>query len=359
MASKLTFGDKDEAVDSDELNAFLGRLDRMWRENPENLGNELAEFRERLRATHGEGFRGMERVHAGAVEALNWGAAAIGEMVDDLYADESENDDETEAVEDYLWIMRGFAARAVTVFAEVSWLLEGGFPDGALARVRTLHELAVIASIIALHGQPDGDHPELVARFARHHEAFNVQAAEQLSATGVLMDDPFDPEVMTVLQEQRAELLALFGPAFAQPYGWAQPLFESRERITFKKLEALVEPGLAYLYRMSSSHVHADSEGWQHSLHERAGESVFGAGPTNRGLAVPATLAAFLLSAVIDYAVPSTIASQDGVLDVDGAKLLAGVAHLRDQALAAMGAGDDEVDRAEEAYQATRRHQTS
>lgn len=43
--------------------------------------------------------------------------------------------------------------RALLVVQEIICLLKGGFPDGALARWRTLHELSVTAAYIAKHGE--------------------------------------------------------------------------------------------------------------------------------------------------------------------------------------------------------------
>jgi hypothetical protein len=40
-------------------------------------------------------------------------------------------------------------ARACQIDEEIICLLEGGFADGAMARWRTLHEVAVVASFIA------------------------------------------------------------------------------------------------------------------------------------------------------------------------------------------------------------------
>ena len=43
--------------------------------------------------------------------------------------------------------------RACQVTDEIICLLENGFADGAMARWRTLHEIAVVAVVISQHGE--------------------------------------------------------------------------------------------------------------------------------------------------------------------------------------------------------------
>nr|WP_159075159.1 DUF5677 domain-containing protein [Celeribacter baekdonensis] len=44
-------------------------------------------------------------------------------------------------------------SKALLVVQEIIYLLKGGFPDGALTRWRSLHELSVTAMYIAKHGE--------------------------------------------------------------------------------------------------------------------------------------------------------------------------------------------------------------
>lgn len=55
--------------------------------------------------------------------------------------------------DDVFEVLTGLHARAVRTAAEVHAMLSGGFPLGALARCRTLHELAVTSIIIADFGR--------------------------------------------------------------------------------------------------------------------------------------------------------------------------------------------------------------
>ncbi len=61
----------------------------------------------------------------------------------------------------------GLYARACRIAREVHQLLSGGFSFGALARSRTLHELAVITIVIADYGREEkGGVPPLVEKRA-------------------------------------------------------------------------------------------------------------------------------------------------------------------------------------------------
>jgi len=347
---ELRFGSNDGDIDPVELARYKAALDRLWAEDAHDVRGETDAFRQRLKLTHDDAFTGLFRVYISAIEAADWGSEAMDKVIGRMEADNEDRAD-IDALADYHWVIRGFMAPAPPPFGEITSRLEGGFPGGATARARTLQELAVTAAVLAIHGHPDGEHPELIERYARHHEVFNRDSAVQISASGILEDDPFDESTMGLLSTAHDELLAEFGRKFAEPYGWAQPIFKARERVSFTKLSKLVTPRLEVIYRLSSSHVHADSEGWSHGLVTRGDEQMFAAGPTNLGLGLPAELACDLLNVMLQLAVPSSIADE-GQVDSDGTLLLAGVRHLTQQALTALHNRQSEVEAAEQDFQA-------
>jgi len=344
---ELSFGSSEPELDAETVASFLSKLDELWDEDASDQANVLPLFRDRLRQDYGSAFDRLARVHAAAVEAASWGATAMDVYIAGLYADASSEEGEAQRLDEYEWLMRGLGARSLLAFAEVTWLTQGGYPNGALARVRTMHELAITAAVIAEHGNPDAAHPELVQRFSRHREVFYPDTARKLAASGALEDDLFDADTLDLLAQREQELIAEFGAEFRGAYGWAQPLFAPGERISFTKLANLVEPKLAILYSITSSHVHADSEGWHHGLIKFRDEDVFAAGPTNLGLASPTSLACRLLLACLDLVIPATI-EVDEEKDTDGTLLLTGVRHLVEQALAAMKAAEAAVKLREE-----------
>src|ERR1035437_7625528 len=61
-----------------------------------------------------------------------------------------------------VYVLTRLHARACQVTEEILTLLTAGFADGAMARWRTLHEIAVVASFISSHGE------ELAERYVQH-----------------------------------------------------------------------------------------------------------------------------------------------------------------------------------------------
>src|SRR5260370_36714366 len=63
-------------------------------------------------------------------------------------------------------------ARACQIVEEILCLLECGLSDGAMARWRTLHEVAVVASFVATHGE------DLAERYVSHQAVESKRAAD-------------------------------------------------------------------------------------------------------------------------------------------------------------------------------------
>ena len=79
--------------------------------------------------------------------------------------------------------------------AAISVLLKSGFARDALARQRTLHELAVVASLLKEHG------PSLAERFLAHETIETCAAAEQYEQSYLRLGlEPPDPDNLAKLQ---------------------------------------------------------------------------------------------------------------------------------------------------------------
>jgi len=182
-------------------------------------------------------------------------------------------------------------ARACRIALEVHWLLTGGFPAGALARSRTLHELAVTMNVIGDFGRKP-EFLDLAERFLLHHHITNHSDAltyQGLAASGE--HKPYTSADMARLERRRNRLIGRFGRLYASAsYGWAANLPGAPR--DFKQLESLsgIDQLRSY-YKWASHEVHSDSKG--SALNEESLDGIrthLSTGPTLIGLSTPAQL---------------------------------------------------------------------
>lgn len=275
----------ESGVQQEEL---IAALDTATSEAGERLAVALRRRAPQMLRDHRAVRRGMQR----RMRAL-WGSAfdAFYEVyvcVEELGSDlqQLHGDDGDPLVEALL----GLHARACLVLAEVHALMVQGFPLGAWARTRSLHETAVLATLLAKHGREPGT-DDLGERFVLHAVVDEARDFELAVRNGVDLED----EELVRVRGQRAAVVARYGPMFAKDYGWGRPLFPSlgpRERVTFERLEELADSGLNRLdYRLGGHHVH--SSAWTVALNELPrGRKVYRlTGPTNVGFGDPASVA--------------------------------------------------------------------
>jgi hypothetical protein len=125
-------------------------------------------------------------------------------------------------------------ARGVQVAREILALMIAGFPDGAMGRWRTLHEIAVVAMFISQADRKTAeryilhDHVTSYRRavnYMKHHERANLE--------------PIEPEVIKALKAACDEVLKL-DPRMKDDYGWAAEELK-KDKPTFADLEVAAE----------------------------------------------------------------------------------------------------------------------
>lgn len=187
-------------------------------------------------------------------------------------------------------------ARACQTALEVHALLVAGFPGGAYARYRTLHELAVTTAVIAEYGRTP-EHHDLADRYLDHTHIEHYQQAERFQRfSSHHGSQPFSQETMQALKRERDRLTSRYGREYREPYGWAAGLIRQPN---FARLEALANMDvLRYLYVTGSHLVHATAHGLRLTLGPAlsAPGGVI-AGPSDAGLSQPANAS---LDALID-----------------------------------------------------------
>jgi hypothetical protein len=280
--------------------AMTASIHEAMEESGRSLAGRLRDTEARMIANHGRLRRSFEH-------RLNW---VWGETLNRLYAvivsceemgaefndahrpqAAEENDHKFEA----LVLIH---ARACLTATEIHALLRSGFPFGARARWRTLHELSVIAAII---GEGDDD---LANRFLVHSdvEAYKdvLLHNEMCARTGY---DPYPEDAVTELREIHDRALQQFGNGFKREWGWAATV-TALDPPHFKLLEE--RAGLDHLrpaYRTASHLLHSGSSGANFVRRPFRGGDVLLTGATNHGLAEPAHGAAISLIQVTNQVI--------------------------------------------------------
>ena len=192
--------------------------------------------------------------------------------------------DESEA-ENYVFeALTRLHARACQIASEVLVLLKSGFADGAHARWRSLHEIAVVASFIKTHGN------EVAERYLLHDniESYKV-ATLYLKHYEALGDEPIPPDEYDSIKAVRDKLIDRFGNSYRNDYGWAASAI-GKDAPKFCDIEE--NSGLDHLrpyYKLASHNVHANPKGVMFRLGLVGNaQNILLAGPSNFGFTDPA-----------------------------------------------------------------------
>jgi hypothetical protein len=202
-------------------------------------------------------------------------------------------------------VLRRSHARGCQIAHEIVALLEGGFADGAMARWRTLHEVAVVAAFIAEHGE------EVAERYVLHQVVESKRAAAEYQRCQARLGyEPLDPGELATIQADYDKLIARFGKDFGAGYGWAADTLKN-SRPSFAQIEQAVgSDHFRAHYRMASHNVHANPKGVFFQLGLMRDTPRLMAGPSNSGLADPGHGAAISL-----LNITATFVSLDTTLD--------------------------------------------
>jgi hypothetical protein len=150
------------------------------------------------------------------------------------------------------WLLIRLLVRACQVTDEIICLLENGFADGAMARWRTLHEIAVVAVVIAQYGE------NLAERYLAHQAVESKKAMDKyLACFKALGYKPLPVREQKNIQKNYDLAIAQYGKPFKSEYGWAASHLKN-DRPTFADLEAAA--GRAEMrshYQMGNDNIHA------------------------------------------------------------------------------------------------------
>lgn len=155
--------------------------------------------------------------------------------------------------EDILFdVLTRLHAKGCLISKEIICLLKNGFPDGAHARWRALHEITVTALFLAKH---DKDTAE---RYVLHEVIDSYKGACQHKKYEHRLQaaPPTDDDLRT-LKTQYDAAIKRFGVDFGNAYGWAE-LALGKKRVNFADIESAVSlDHWRPYYKWASQNIHA------------------------------------------------------------------------------------------------------
>jgi hypothetical protein len=186
-------------------------------------------------------------------------------------------------------ILTRLHVRACQVADEIICLLENGFADGAMARWRTLHEIAVVATVLSKYGD------EITKRYVAHQAVESKRAMNKFARCYPLLGyKPLSRRAVQKIDRAYAKAIGLYGKDFASDYGWAAHHLGKRH--SFADLEE--DAGRAEMrsyYQLGNDNIHAGVK----SMFVRLGLLDYDgmlAGRSNVGLMEPGQNAAHTLT---------------------------------------------------------------
>ncbi|MBB5374406.1 hypothetical protein HNP71_002680 [Acidocella aromatica] len=147
-------------------------------------------------------------------------------------------------------------ARALLVAREAICLLQGGFPDGAMSRWRTLHEFNIVAHFLLIQDEDTARCYLASAYFQALKHAKQARDYADRDQSIAVNDD-----VIEALEGRCEELKLKLGDDLSDDYAWARAALQ-RKRVTFLDLEKATERDFwRPRYRWASKHIHGGHEG--------------------------------------------------------------------------------------------------
>lgn len=200
----------------------------------------VIEHEREIRAVAGES---VTAAFGAALDELRLLCAVAHECCERFHAERDDGSRRHEA-------LARLTARGMLIADEIQHLLRGGYPSGALARWRSLHEASVIAAVLSAND-------EATARRYLDHEAVGRARAARdyqrhASAFG---ETPLDQQTVEEIIERRDALVAEHGSPYKRDFGWAAHLVTDPN---LRTLETLAERDwLRPYYGLANHPVHA------------------------------------------------------------------------------------------------------
>lgn len=271
-------------------------LTKQWPQHGKLLDGDIREFRERVEGRWG--------VALGKLRMLLALAREWAHLVEERRS--RERGAKRNCLEE---VMLRLHVRACQVTNEIVVLLENGLADGAMARWRTLHEIAVVSAVIAKYGE---DIAERYMHFQVVDSFVSMEAYERDYAG--LGYKPLSKRTVAKIRRDHAKLIERFGVQFGKKNGWAAHHLNSKS-VDFIALEK--EAGETFMrspYRWASENVHAGPKGAYSRMGNLNKPGHYLAGVSNAGLADPGQHAAVSLAEITLLNIGESVVFDDLVM---------------------------------------------
>jgi hypothetical protein len=122
-------------------------------------------------------------------------------------------------------------ARACQITNEILTLLTSGYADGAHARWRSIHEIAVVRFFVSKFGE------NVAERYLLHNNIESYKAALQYQRHQAQLGyEPISEQEMANIQSSYQRLIDHYGTSYANSYGWASQAL-GKAKPTFNDIE--------------------------------------------------------------------------------------------------------------------------
>ncbi len=232
-----------DEVSADVAELILGTPRKTWRREKRKQDTEIRRFRSRL-----------GRRWEPALSLLRMFVTISRELGEEVSTSYFESEDQSRPT--LMDVQARLHARACQVSEEIICLLGAGFADGAMARWRTLHEIAVVGLLLCDHGEA------LAKRYVAHEVVESRKAAREYQKhCDTLGYEPLTREELSELEQQYEDAVSRYGREFKAPYGWAASIAQRRNP-SFSDIERAA--GIEHLrsyFRLASHQVHSNPKG--------------------------------------------------------------------------------------------------
>jgi Family of unknown function (DUF5677) len=258
--------------------SVLKDLKARWPEEEDSQASDLVEFQNRLRERWGTPLGQLKMLLTMAREWCE-------------HTHRRENSRRRRRKKQLPQLLIRLLVRACQVTDEIICFLENGFADGAMARWRTLHEIAVVAAVISQHGE------EIAEAYIAHQAVESKRAMDKYQISCQQLGyKPLSAREQKRITKAYDAAIAKYGKSFKSDYGWAASHLKNA-RPTFSDLETAAGRAEMRSYcQMATDNVHAGIKSMYVRLGLAGEYSSLLAGRSNAGLCDPGQNAAHTLT---------------------------------------------------------------